>query len=103
MIEAKQRFVVDNTNPTIEERKLYIALAKAAGFRIVGFYFAVPIAAALQRNAQRGEGKRIPEAGIRGTRKGLELPSFAEGFDDLLIVRPAPGGTFIVAACRSRF
>ena len=31
---------------------------------------------------RNGEGKRISEAGIRGTRNRLELPSFAEGFDD---------------------
>jgi len=38
-----------------------------------------------------------PKPWIHGTRNRLELPSFAEGFDDLSIVRPAPGGTFIVA------
>lgn len=100
-IEAKQRFVVDNTNPTVEERKLYILPAKAAGFRVIGFYFAVPIEAALLRNAKRGNGERIPEVGIRGTRNRLELPSFGEGFDDLSFVRPAPGGTFIVAAWKN--
>jgi len=100
-IEAKQRFVVDNTNPTVEERKLYILPAKAAGFRIIGFYFAVAIEAALQRNAQRDKNERVPEVGIRGTRNRLELPSFGEGFDALSFVQPAPGGTFIVEAWKN--
>ncbi len=38
-LEAKQRFVVDNTNPTVADRKKYITLAKASGFKIIGYYF----------------------------------------------------------------
>src|SRR5215831_19902644 len=37
-IEAKQRFVVDNTNPTVESRAKYM-IAKQAGFQMVGYYF----------------------------------------------------------------
>jgi hypothetical protein len=88
-------------NPTVEDRKLYILSAKAAGFRIIGFYFAVPIEAALQRNAKRGDGERIPEAGLRAIRNRLELPSFGEVFDDLSFVRPRPGGIFIVEAWKN--
>jgi hypothetical protein len=35
-LEMKQPFVVDNTNPTIDNRKRYIGPAKQAGFQIVG-------------------------------------------------------------------
>jgi hypothetical protein len=43
-IEAKQPFVVDNTNPSVEERARYIELALSGGFRVVGYYF-LPLAA----------------------------------------------------------
>jgi len=67
-------------------------------FRITGFYFRCAdrgSAANEMRNAVRASAS--PKPWIHGTRNRLELPSFAEGFDDLSIVRPAPGGTFIVA------
>lgn len=32
-------FVVDNTNPTQTDRLRYIERARAAGYRIVGYYF----------------------------------------------------------------
>ncbi|MDJ0635658.1 MAG: AAA family ATPase [Xenococcaceae cyanobacterium MO_188.B29] len=38
-LEAKQPFVIDNTNPTIADRSRYIEPAKAKGFKIIGYYF----------------------------------------------------------------
>ena len=38
-IVAKQAFVVDNTNPTRADRSRYIEPAKAAGFKVIGYYF----------------------------------------------------------------
>jgi hypothetical protein len=95
-IEAKQRFVVDNTNPTIAERRAYILEARAAGFSVIGYYFAVPIEVALERNARRREDQRIPEVGIRGTRNRLERPSLDEGFNALFYVRADACGGFFV-------
>jgi predicted kinase len=82
-LEAKQSFVIDNTNVTREERAFYINQAKAAGFRVIGYYFNSSLRAALERNSKR-EGKAlIPEIGIRGKHSNLELPSYDEGFDQL--------------------
>lgn len=41
-LETGQRFVVDNTNPTASERRRYVEPAIAAGFRVVGYFFATP-------------------------------------------------------------
>ncbi len=52
-LDAKMKFVVDNTNPTREERSGYIQLARDAGFRIIGYAFRTTIEDALVRNAAR--------------------------------------------------
>jgi predicted kinase len=95
-IEAKQPFVVDNTNPSIEERVRYIELARSGGFRVVGYYFRSPPKEALTRNARRTGKARIPEKGILGTHKRLRVPRLEEGFDELYYVRIDETGCFVV-------
>ncbi len=85
-LEAKQPFVVDNTNPTVAERARYIAPARTAGFRIVGYYFQSQAAEALRRNENRPPDERIPAKGIMGTYHRLQVPTRAEGFDALFYV-----------------
>ena len=80
-------FVVDNTNPTREDRARYIGPAKAEGYRVVGYFMQSRLADCIQRNNQRQGKERIPEKGIAATFKKLELPSRAEGFDELYFVR----------------
>ena len=89
-LNAKQSFVVDNTNPTREERARYIAAARAAGFRVVGYYFESKVKDALLRNELRGRGHRVPDRGVLGTAGRLQLPGKVEGFDALHYVRLAP-------------
>jgi predicted kinase len=91
-IDAKQPFVIDNTNPTRAERQKYITLAKAAGFRVIGYYFESKLTDAVARNAARSHEEQIPEVGIKGTSARLELPDPAEGFDELFYVRIAEAG-----------
>ncbi len=130
-LAMQQRFVVDNTNPTIAERARYIAPARAAGFRVVGYYFRAEARDCVGRNARRPARERVPpqrharrrrrvlmsasggtrvrrperERGcggtgaaqaIYGTRKRLQPPTLAEGFDALYVVRLAPAGAFAV-------
>jgi hypothetical protein len=95
-IEAKQPFVVDNTNPSSEERARYIGPARSAGFRVLGYYFHAPIQEALARNKERTDKDRIPEKGIFGTKKRLHVPSFEEGFDALYYVCIDEEGRFVV-------
>jgi len=82
-INAKQSFVVDNTNPTSEDRVRYISAAKDAGFRVVGYYFASTIEECKTRNSQREEGKSVPTKGLLATYAKLEIPELSEGFDEL--------------------
>lgn len=85
-LEAKQPFVIDNTNPTVSDRAKYIQRAQSAHFRIVGYFVEASLESALARNAQRQGKERIPAAGIRSTYHRFEIPSWSEGFDALFQV-----------------
>ena len=95
-LQTRQRFVVDNTNPTVSERQVYIQVAKAAGYEVIGYYFESKADEAVRRNKERTGKEYIPEKGIYGTRKRLQIPAFAEGFDALFYVRiEEPAGFYI--------
>ncbi len=93
-LQMKQRFVVDNTNPTAKDRERYIGPARAAGFKIAGYYFEASVDELLHRNAKRTGREKIPEIGVRGTHKKLTRPAYAEGYDELFRVRVAGEGAF---------
>ena len=95
-LEAKQPFVIDNTNVTREDRAKYISAAKDAGFRIVGYYFQSKLKEAIDRNYQRSGKTLIPVKGILATHRKLELPKYDEGFDELFYVSINDAGEFIV-------
>lgn len=85
-LRTQQAFVVDNTNPTRAERKLYIDKARSHQFRVIAYYFQSKLEQALLWNAQRAGKAKIPDLGIKGTYHKLELPSVDEGFDELYYV-----------------
>jgi predicted kinase len=95
-LEAKQPFVVDNTNVTRESRAEYISLAKASRFRVIGYYFKSALQSAIERNDRRSGKARIPPRGIVATHRKLEPPSYDEGFDQLFYVEIGDDGAFIV-------
>ena len=95
-IEARQPFVVDNTNVTAEARAYFIAAAKTAGFRVAGYYFRSDVKAALLRNSQRVGVARVPDKALLGTYKRLQLPGREEGFDALYYVQVNEAGEFLV-------
>ena len=95
-LAAKQPFVVDDTNATKARRTELIAAARAAGFRVVGFYFRSTLGDAIRRNRQRPPERVVPPAGVGGTFKRLEPPALAEGFAELHVVEIAPAGGFVV-------
>ncbi|MEL6431709.1 MAG: AAA family ATPase [Planctomycetota bacterium] len=98
--EIRQPFVVDNTNPTREDRARYVTAARAVRMGVVGYYFESAIEPAMARNAKRSGAARVPDRGILGAYSRLELPSLDEGFDALYFVRIAEGG-FAVEEWRS--
>ena len=95
-IKGKQPVVIDNTNPTREDRARYIVPAKVAGFSVEGYYFQSSINGCKRRNERRLSNRPVPLPAILGTHKKLELPSLAEGFDRLYDVRIGPEDSFIV-------
>ena len=92
-LETQQPFVIDNTNPTREERAKYIDAAKSAKYSVVGFYFRSKAEDCLARNQQRTD--RVPDVGLLSSAKKLELPTLEEGFDTLKYVRLMEAG-FVV-------
>src|SRR4051812_16871068 len=98
-ILARQPFVVDNTNVLASDRERYITPAKEAGFRIVGYYFPVPVRYAIGRNQKREGKKKIPVQGILGTQKKLQAPRREEGFDALYCVTVTEANEFVVEEC----
>ncbi|MBI3234014.1 MAG: ATP-binding protein, partial [Bacteroidetes bacterium] len=90
-IATQQAFVVDNTNPTKEDRSKYIAIAKANKFKVIGYYFKSKLSEAMNRNSQREGKENIPEIGIKGTFSKLEIPQYEEGFDELYFVEIEQG------------
>lgn len=95
--------VVDNTNATAEARLPLIGLGRAAGARVVGYYFESRLEDCLRRNAQRVGKARVPDMALYATAKRLQRPSTDEGFDALFDVRLAEGSQFEVSAWQADF
>ncbi len=96
-LETRQPFVVDNTNVLAAERAAYIALAKAAGCPVAGYYFLPNLRRALKWNTLREKREVIPVPGIIGAFKRLEPATPAEGFDQLYVVNVDSENRFIVS------
>ena len=92
---AGSSFVVDNTNPASEVRAKYIEAAKKHGYRVIGYYFQSSISACKERNSRRTGKALLPVSALAATHRILELPDWAEGYDELYYVR-IDGDRFIV-------
>lgn len=82
--------VIDNTNPTREDRLRYLPKLKEAGYRVECFFFQSRVKDCVRRNEERG--MKVPSNAIAATSNKLELPSRKEGFDDITFVRIGPEG-----------
>ncbi|MFB8790334.1 MAG: AAA family ATPase [Potamolinea sp.] len=82
-LQQESSVVVDNTNPTIEERAMLIEVGKQYDAQIIGYYFESEVRASISRNSLRSGKARVPDVAIYSTLKKLERPAFAEGFHKL--------------------
>src|SRR5205085_2426337 len=96
-LEAKQPFVIDNTNPLPSDRERYVGSARAAGFRVVAYFFDTPLKDAIRRNNQRAGKQKVPVPAVASTFRKLEPPTPQEGFDAIFRVNISPEGAFFVA------
>ncbi len=90
--------VVDNTSPTVEDRRAVIELGRELGAKIVGYYFESDVRQCIERNRLRTGKERVPDVAIYATASKLVPPSYPEGFDELLRVRTTDDPAFEVRA-----
>lgn len=84
--QAHKNIVVDNTNPTVEDRANYIRQAKAQGYHVVGYFFQSCIKDCVTRNEEREGKAKVPKTAIAATSNKLQMPSYEEGFKELYFV-----------------
>ena len=90
--------VVDNTNPTPEDRQPLVRLGHEHGAKVLGYFFEASVRGCLRRNEMREGKARVPDVAIYATAKKLVAPSTEEGFDELICVR-LNGSAFEVHGC----
>lgn len=88
--------VVDNTNPSLEDRAGVIALAREHGARVVGYYFDATTRACVGRNRGREGKARVADVAIFTKARRMVVPARAEGFDELYRVSICDDGGFDV-------
>jgi len=97
-LQEGKSVVVDNTNPTKEDREPLIALGHRYGARVTGYFFSSAIHESRQLNSTRIGKARVPDAAIYITAHKLVPPMYEEGFDTLWSVRIAGDGHFTINA-----
>jgi predicted kinase len=97
-LQAKQPFVIDNTNPLAADRARYIEPARAVGFRVIAYFFETSLRDAIRRNNQREGKQKIPVPGVAGTFRKIQAPTMQEGFQQIYTVRISPENTFVIEA-----
>jgi predicted kinase len=90
LLAAGTPVVVDNTNPSREDRAPLIAAARTAGVPVRAVWVDTPVEICLARNDAREGRARVPLPGLLGTRSRLVPPGRDEGFDRVDVVRTAP-------------
>ena len=97
-LSAGRSVVVDNTNPTPEDRRPLVRLGHEYGAKVLGYFFDASVSECLRRNEMREGKARVPDVAIYATATKLVAPSIEEGFDELLCVR-LNDSTFEVCEC----
>lgn len=95
-LASQTKMVIDNTNPTQQDRARYIQRAKDAGFEVISYYFETDLNSTLERNRHRKGKANIPEVGVRATYKRLEIPKLDEGFSQIFKLKIIGNGEFSI-------
>lgn len=77
---GKGEVFFDATNLTPMHRRPIIALARACRCKVTAVYLMTSLDICLERNAQREEGRRVPEDTIRRMAETMVIPTLDEGF-----------------------
>jgi predicted kinase len=93
-LRTKRSLVVDNTNMKAADRARYIAPARAAGYRVVGYFLETSLKEAIRRNGLRAGKAKVPVPAIAAALRRLEPLQKDEGFDQIFVVRSLDGGEF---------
>jgi predicted kinase len=99
---AGRSVAVDNINARVADRAPLIELGRAAGARIVAYVLDTPVRASLARNRAREGPARVPAVAVFTAAKRLEVPTPAEGFDEVHHVRAENGAFELDAPARKR-
>jgi predicted kinase len=97
-LRSGKSVVIDNTNPTVADRKKLIEIARRWAARTVGYFFDINTRAAVARNAERSGRGKVPNVAIFTAAKRMEIPTRAEGFDQLFRVTIDPDRSLRVEA-----
>ncbi len=95
--QAGSSVVVDNTNPTLEDRAELIQLGCMYNAEIIGYYFLPEVKQSIARNKQRTGKAQVPNLAIFATMKRFVQPTYEEGFDHLFYVSANDDGTFNIS------
>ena len=98
-LNRKENIIIDNTNPSKDDRKKYIQAGRAQKYKIIGCFMQSRLQDCIDRNNARTGKAKIPEIAITCTLDKLELPCYAEGFDELYYVEITDAG-FVATICR---
>jgi predicted kinase len=90
-LAAGRSVAVDNVNARVADRAPLIAAARAHGARVAGYLLDTEARECLRRNRTREGAARVPDVAIFVSRKRLQPPTMAEGFDALYQVRAVDG------------
>src|ERR1043166_3656214 len=70
-LTAGRSVVVDNTNPTVQDRVELIELAPRHGATVIGYYFESRLEDCSRRNGSRAGKERVPEVALMAVAKKL--------------------------------
>lgn len=85
-IDAKIPCVIDNTNLTVEHRKVYIERYSQAGYQIESCFFDSSLEECLERNSTRDDKPPIANVALYTASKKLQIPEHCEGFTRVIAV-----------------